>query len=208
MRLNRSLSALLPLLVCAVSLGITGWLWTHERRVAERTLKAEFDFGVRQTASRIEQRMASYEQMLRGVQGLFRAADPVDRDRFDAYVDALRVGADFAGIQSFAYARLTPGGGEASATVTHIAPATPMTLQALGGDPYADPVRRVAMLLARDSGSLGITPRVSARVDPGRAQSDFLMFLPVYARGEPVDRVAARRAALPAGCSPGFAWAT
>lgn len=97
-----SLSWPLPLLVAAVSFGITAWLWAHERQATQRTLKADFDFSVRQTSSRIEQRIASYEQMLRGVQGLFRASDHVDAARFRTYVDALLQGADSTGIHALA----------------------------------------------------------------------------------------------------------
>lgn len=98
MRRHRSLLTLLPLLVGAVSLGITTWLWQHEQQTTQRALRADFDFSVRQTATRVEQRMASYEQMLRGVQGLYRASERVDRERFERYVDGLLAGTDFIGI--------------------------------------------------------------------------------------------------------------
>ena len=199
--LSPSLSWLLPLLVAAVSFGITAWLWAHERQATQRTLKTDFDFSVRQTSSRIEQRIASYEQMLRGVQGLFRASDHVDAARFRAYVDALLQGADFTGIHALAYASFDapsqPGGREPAAKVAYIVPATNPNLRVLGTDLYADPVRRGAMLLARDSGSLGITPRVLTQSEAELAtQDDFLMFLPVYAKGQAIDNVAARRAAI------------
>jgi PAS domain S-box-containing protein len=200
MRLNRSRLALLPLVVGALSIGVTGWLWNHEQQATERRLKADFDFSVRQTASRIEQRMASYEQTLRGLQGLFRAADRVTSDRFDAYVDTLLAGADFAGVQFLAYAALSAGGTEGQApitTVTHLAPTTGPNQKALGSDPYADPVRRGAMLLARDSGSLSITPQGPTLGDADRGEpSGFLMVLPVYVRAQPLDSVTQRRAAL------------
>ena len=208
MRPSRSLlslwlSPLLPLLVAAVSIGITAWLWAHERQATQRTLKADFDFSVRQTSNRIEQRIASYEQMLRGMQGLFRASDLVDTERFQVYVEALLKGADFAGIHSLAYApfdaMLRQGSREPVAKVAYIAPATSLNRAALGDDLYADPARRGAMLLARDSGSLAITPWVAgdSEAEPGRAtQPDFLMFLPVYAKGKTTESVEARRAAI------------
>ncbi len=194
---NRSLLSIFPAVVGAVSLGITAWLWTHEQQASQRTLKADFDFSVRQTASRIEQRMASYEQMLRGVQGLFRASDRVDGERFAAYVDALLAGADFVGIQLLAYAPLVQRGGEVFTPILYAAPATGARRRAVGADPYADPVRRVAMLQSRDSGGIGVTPIVALPGDPsGGAQSSFLMFLPVYANGKAVDSLTARRAAV------------
>ncbi len=201
MRPNRSLLSLLPLLVAAVAFGITAWLWGHERQATQRTLKADFDFSVRQTSSRIEQRIASYEQMLRGVQGLFRASDPIDAERFRTYVDALLQGADFAGVHALAYAPFEAasprGGREPAAKLAYIAPATALNREAIGDDLFADPARRRAMLLARDSGSLTITPRVSAPPGPAHLpQFDFLMFLPVYAKGRATENAETRRAAI------------
>jgi PAS domain S-box-containing protein len=198
MRLDRLLPSLLPLLVGAVALGLTGWLWRHEQVTTQRALKADFDFSVRQTASRIEQRIASYEQMLRGVQGLCQASGRLDREAFAHYVDALLAGADFVGIQLFGYARLQPGsGGVALATVAHVAPATGMNRKAVGEELDAEPVRRAALQLAADSGGLAITPRFAGVPGSERdKQSGFLMVLPVYAQGKAVDSVVARRAAI------------
>ncbi len=199
MRLGRSLLSLLPWVLGAVGLGITGWLWQHEQGATQRTLKADFDFSVRQTASRVESRMADYEQMLRGLQGLFQVSAPVHRDAFDAYVDTLLAGADFAGIQYFAYAPKAPDGAGivASAKIVHVAPSTALNLGVVGEDPYADPVRRSAMQSAADSSGVGVTPQLLDLVSPERTpQRGFLMFLPVYAKGRPVDSAASRRAAL------------
>jgi PAS domain S-box-containing protein len=53
------------------------------------------------------------------------------------------------------------------------------------------------MQLAADSAGVGITPRLpDLVVRDGPVQSGFLMFLPIYARGQALDSVAARRAAL------------
>ena len=217
--MKRAFPALLALLIGALSLSITAWLWQHERQSEQASLRASFDFGLRQTASRIEQRMASYEQMLRGVQGLFMASRQVDRTDFGTYVDALLAGADFAGLQSISYGPALAADGAAAhvaaqraggiagytlmppgerplyAPVTFIAPAGASSRRALGYDVLSEPTRRAALEHARDSGSAAISGRVrlvtGSDDDP---QSGFLMVLPLYARGEPTDTVAARRA--------------
>ncbi len=188
----------LPLLVLAASLAITAGLWRHERQTAERALRGEFDTVVRQTAVRIEQRMTAYEQMLRGMQGLMRAVGRDDLGAVEAYVDAQFAGAHAAGVSWFAYAAWMPsadGGGRAP--IAAAAPASVRTEGVLGDDPLADPQRRQALELARDAGSLAITPalRRLAAADPEDTPG-FLMVLPVYAPGPPLDTVAARRAAL------------
>ncbi len=197
MRLNRSLPSLWTLAVGAASLLVTGGLWLHERQLSQRALRADFDFSVRQTASRIEQRMASYEQMLRGVQGLFSASDGVDAERFDRYVDALVAGADFAGIGSLGHATWSPQGAAGEAPLDRVAPASGASRAGLGVDLLADPARRAAMQQARDSGGLSIGTLTAATPQAGAdPPGGFQMFLPVYAGQRAIDSVAARRAAL------------
>ncbi len=199
MRHYRLLLWLLPWVLGAISLGITGWLWQHEQVTTQRTLKTDFDFGVRQAASRIESRMADYEQMLRGVQGLFQVAGLVRRDQFEAYVDNLVAGADFAGIQYIAYAPKPPesDGPAASARIIYVAPATALNLEVVGKDALADALRRPAMNWAADSSGLAVTPQLADLTGANRAERrGFLMILPVFARGKPVDSAAARRASL------------
>ena len=225
--MKRIFPALLALLIGALSLGITAWLWRHERQSEQASLRASFDFGLRQTANRIEQRMASYEQMLRGVQGLFVASGAVDRASFNRYVDALLAGADFAGLQSISYGQLVPAerladhvaaqraSGVAGYTITppgertfyaptiYVAPASAANLDAFGHDLYSDPNCGAAMEQARDSGSTAVTGRIRVVTDAGAVpQSAFLMLLPLYAKGAATDTVAARRAAL-----VGWVWA-
>ena len=202
-----------PLLVGALSLAATGWLWSHERQTQQRHLRDQFDFSLRQTAVRIEQRMTSYEQILRGVRGLFEASDRVTRERFAdlcrraarrrrfrrAAVDRLRAAdqrrrrrCPRAGRRS----RPPATADESAAPVTFVAPDPGRSAGALRDDALANPARRVAMLQARDSGGVAITEMIrpaGGRVEPG---SDLLMFMPLYAKGQAIDTVAARRAHL------------
>jgi PAS domain S-box-containing protein len=220
--LKRSLPPLLALVVGALSLAITAGLWVHERRSEQARLQAIFDFNLRQAATRIEERVANYEQMLRGTQALFLASDDVARDEFERYVDAVMAGPDAAGLQGFAHSELVAardlpayvaaqrkagifdyqvhpaGEREIYAPLRYIAPERRRNQEVLGLDPLADPSRRVAMLQARDSGNLAITQRVILTSDAGGEQagrrSGILMYLPLYQKGKPLDTVAQRRA--------------
>ena len=73
--MKRALPPLIALFVGAITLACTIGLCIHERDNEQARLRAVFDANARQTAGRIEQRIANYEQMLRGVQGLFSAND-------------------------------------------------------------------------------------------------------------------------------------
>ena len=108
---------LLPWLILSSALGITWLLWDHEQELANKELRSHFEFALSDTVSSIEQRMAAYEQMLRGVQGLFTIISPTDRDEFRNYVDALRLDANLSGAQTLGIALLVP----AEAKNKHIA---------------------------------------------------------------------------------------
>jgi PAS domain S-box-containing protein len=218
---KRFAPSLWPLLVAVLSLAITGWLWNHERQTQQRALRYNFDIGLRQTAARIDERVASYEQMLRGVRGLFDASDEVTAADFASYVDTLTAGAGFAGLRTIAYAPLLtpdrvaaheraqrqagvvdytvhpPASQGPVAPVTFADPVPGPIVKALGNDLLAEPTRRAAMEQAGDSGSLTVTQRLFSEdpQDPA-ADAGFLLFLPLYRPGAPLDTVMHRRAAL------------
>src|SRR5512133_499265 len=106
----------LPLLILLASLGVTWLLWNHERQISRNQVRSQFDFALRDAVSRVEQRIASYEQMLRGVQGLLATTDAADRDKFRDkfrdYVSALQLDANFSGIQAVGLAEWVPAAGK------------------------------------------------------------------------------------------------
>mgnify|MGYP003541556430 CR=1 FL=1 len=53
----------------AISLGLTGLLWQHEQNLAEQSLRARFNDRLRDTASRIVQRMSAVDTS--GVEPLY-----------------------------------------------------------------------------------------------------------------------------------------
>jgi hypothetical protein len=90
---------LLPVLILATGLGVTWTAWDHERDAANKELHFQFASVLRETVSRIEQRMASYEQMLHGVQGLVAATGSIDRD-LSRLCRCAEPGRQFLGIQA------------------------------------------------------------------------------------------------------------
>jgi CHASE1-domain containing sensor protein len=214
---KRIVPLLLALLVGGLSLAMTFGLWTHERQSEQARLHAIFDFDLRRIVSRIEQRIASYEQMLRGMQGHFQTADHVDRVRFDRYVDSVMAGPEAAGLRALGYGPLLtadqlpayvtarraegfadftvhpPGKRDIYSPLTYLAPPRPENAGAFGFDGLADPVRRTTMMQARDSDDIRITRRLRLTIDSARMGSAYLMYLPVYRPGSAPATVAARR---------------
>ncbi|CAB3766877.1 bifunctional diguanylate cyclase/phosphodiesterase [Paraburkholderia solisilvae] len=219
--MNRARLILIPLLVLASSLMLTWTVWDHERHASQHELRAQFTFALGDAVSRIEQRMASYEQMLHGVQALFVATGTLDRERFRDYIGAVNADANLSGIQAIGLIEWVPQRGLAShvATMRHVAgadyavdpvgerdsyapiiermPFADNRRAVLGFDSWVSPVRRDALEKARDSGLAAISGKVQLASDVGRQdQPGFVMYLPVYQHGEPIDTVAQRRAHL------------
>jgi diguanylate cyclase (GGDEF)-like protein/PAS domain S-box-containing protein len=218
--------ALLPILILSAALGVTWAVWDHERQASRNELLSQFNFSLGDAVSRVEQRMAAYEQMLRGVQGMFSAVDKVSRESFGDYVGALNLDANFSGIQAIGvirwvsaadrdahiaamrrqgfdnYSIQPKGDRDDYALIVQREPNVGGNYQApLGFDAWADPVRRVAMEKARDSGMPVISGKVRLAVDAkadalAQPQPGFIMYLPIYSRGQPEDSVAERRAHL------------
>jgi diguanylate cyclase (GGDEF)-like protein len=212
---------ILPWLIFAISLLVTYLLWQNERHHTTQDLQTSFDFTLRESTARIEQRMTTYEQMLRGVQGLFSASDSIGRESFKAYVESLEPGAGFSGgqglglvqivmhaqknwhtaalrQQGFPKYTITPEGQrEIYTPIVQIEPLSGLGLQMIGYDPYSEPALRGAMEQARDLGSVAISGKIATVADAGLGgQSGFLMYFPLYKKGMPRDTVASRRASI------------
>ena len=212
---------LLAGLVAGVCLAATAAVWLGARADAERDANADFEYRARELVNNIAMRMQTYVQVLYGAQGLFASSDYVDRSEFRAYVERQELNQHFAGLQGVGYMRLvagpqreahiaairadgfpdytiTPPGVRALyAPVVYLEPFSGSNLQAFGYDAYSEPVRRVALDQARDSGLPTMTGKVILKQevsDP--VQAGFLIFLPIYQNGQNHYTLAQRRAAI------------
>ena len=208
----------LPGLVLAVSLLVTYQFWKNAQTKIELVLQTEFDYRVLAVSSRVEQQMAVYEDLLRGVQGLFAASSNVERSEFRDYVNALNVNKNYPGVQGLSFTLLLPGNKKEShiaavrkegfpdysirpegirevySTVLYLEPFSGRNLHAFGFDNFADPALRAAMERVRDTGLCIISPTIKLvqKIDT-EVQAGFLMWLPVYKNGVPHLTLAERR---------------
>ncbi len=226
MRSDRSIQtaiglSLLPWLVLVASLSVTWIVWDHERQSARNALHSQFDFALKETVSRVEQRAAAYEQMLRGVQGLLATTDLNNQASIHRYVEALQLDANFSGVKIIGIVQLVPtqdkaahiaamhkaglhtyaiypeSAGPLYAPIVQREPSFASTGTPLGLDVWQDPVRRVALEAARDSGMAAISGKLRLAIDrQADAPPGFAMYLPVFASDKPHDSVAQRRANL------------
>lgn len=208
----------LPWLVLAVSLLVSGLLWKSAQNEIEFTLQDEFSRSVNETSLRIERRMQAYEELLRGVQGLFAASASVERKEFREYVGALNLAKNYPGIQSVGFVMQIPaahkerhiaavrregfpqysihpaGVRDSYFPVVYIEPFAERNLQVFGYDNFADTMRRGVMEQVRDTGLCKISPKIRLVQETDiHAQAGFLMWLPVYKNAAPHHTLAERR---------------
>ena len=170
----------LPLLVLLFALCATCLLWIRAKHDSRAALQTEFDDRASETRSRIERRMQAYEQVLRGTQMLFAVSPKVTRAQFRTYVAGLRLRDKYPGIQGVGFSLIVPPGKKQAhvaalrtegfpdytlkpegdrdlyTAIIYLEPFTGRNLRAFGFDMYSEPVRRVAMERARDSGGAAI----------------------------------------------------
>jgi diguanylate cyclase (GGDEF)-like protein/PAS domain S-box-containing protein len=208
-----------PVIIFSLSLAVTFLAWRHEISNTQRDLQSALDFQLQQTTGRIEQRIAAYEEMLRGLQGLLAVTGNSRASDFTDYVDSLQLGADFSGLKAIALSRVVPpeqiedfvaqmrrqrdaayhiwpeGVRELYAPIVQVEPAMGRNLLALGFDPLGEPSRRLILEQARDSGLVTLSGKIKLASDNGPSPPPgFFLTLPIFKNGAPHDNPAVRRA--------------
>lgn len=177
------------------------------------------EFQTTEVVRSIERRMDMYLALLRGTAGLFAYDPNVDREGFRRFERRLRR-EWYPGIQGTGWtARLTPEQAKKVVADAHAAgvpdfhlwpehdgeryaivylePLDSRNRAALGYDMHHEPVRRLAMDRARDTGLPSATGQVTLVQETGRqVQPGFLVYVPVYEGGVIPPTVEERRQRL------------
>lgn len=205
------------LLGIALSLG----LWWNAEREEYRAANEYFQFEQREVQIAVQQRLLAYEQVLRGAVGLFAASQSVERGEWRDYVRNLHIDQHYPGIQGIGFSQwlsaaeraplvqrlraeglstfdLWPAGErDVYTTIIYLEPFDWRNRRALGYDMFSEPVRREAMIRARDLGQPAVSGRVRLVQETSEGvQQGFLMYLPVYPQGHVPDSLEQRRQLL------------
>lgn len=197
-----------PLIVLALSLGLTAAGWQMARRYSEEEARLTFESDAERLEMHIAARMMGYEQIARGGKAFFLASEEVTRDEWRAYVAALRLEEHHPGIQGVGYAEVIPTGGvpahearvraeghpnytvhppgdrEIMTAIVYLEPFEGRNLRAFGFDMYSEPVRREAMARARDEGGPALSGKVRlVQENETDVQPGILLYVPLYAGG-------------------------
>jgi len=210
-----------PWIILGLGLVVTWQAWLGQSRYNELELHAEFETRVGDGSNRVQLRMDSYQQVLRGVAGLLSTGSEVNREQFGAYVQALNLADGYPGIQGVGlnvlvpptareahvkavrrsgvadYDIRPPGVRDPYTAILFIEPFAGRNLRALGFDTYAEPIRRAAMDRAWETGQGALTGRLTLVQETSKdVQAGVLMFLPLYYHAATAGTADERRASL------------
>lgn len=207
--------------ILVISLIFTAAAWHISNHFVQERAADRFAFQSADLRQGIAKRMLEYELMLRGATALFAASRDVTRSEWRTYVEHLEIDRYFPGVQGIGFAEVIPssarmahtariqaegfpeyalypeGERDAYTSIVYLEPFSGRNLRAFGYDMFSEPVRRQAMERARDSGEPALSGMVTLVQENGiDLQRGFLMYLPVYRSGMPIDDREQRRAAL------------
>lgn len=180
-----------------------------------------FDERVKGVEDAISSRLNLYSVALEGARGLFAASDDVTRTEWSTYVNELNLTINYPGVQGVGYVpvispeekpaleeevrlegypnfKIFPDEGQSPyTTILYLEPLIDRNLRAFGYDMSTDPIRKKAMDQARNTGETTLSGRVTLLQETDvDIQSGFLMYVPLYKSGYPLDTVADREKAL------------
>ena len=204
--------------VIIVCLGLTFFAWRMFSHHIQKEAELEFAVLVEESEHAIIDKLKSFKDGLLGGVGFFAGSKYVDREEWKTYVNAVNITENFSGIGGMGYIADVkaedlpafleqtraegapdfdvhpPGHDSRLFLIKYIEPAE-KNRGALGMNINFDPRRRDAALLSRDTGDFVITEPI-AFVENNKKRHDFLLLLPMYKPGIPVQTVQQRRTAF------------
>ena len=221
MSINLSLKIRLVWAFFLASLLLTLFASLHVKQRIEDDAVKQVSFAYDEATLKIEERLNTYAQILRGGAGLFAASDTVTRSEWAAYVEKLHPDESVPGVQGIGFAQLIPPGqfdnhikrirregfpnysvrppGERAITtsIIYLEPFRDRNLRAFGFDMFSEPIRRAAMEQARDSGNVALSGKVVLVQETAKdVQAGTLMYVPVYRNGAALKTTEQKQAAL------------
>ena len=193
----------------------------YASRTIQLRMRAQFETAASRARATIRARFEVYETMLHGAAGFIAVEKEVTRERFQKYIERLRLDGNYPGVQGIGFVpRVTAPEKDAMVAairqqgephfriwpeteradfypVAYLEPENTRNEAALGYDLSTDPARRAAMEHARDTGETAASGKLilMQETEPTK-QSGFLIFIPVYQGGVVPETLAERSAKL------------
>tara|TARA_R110001592_G_scaffold351305_1_gene648371 strand:+ start:539 stop:4138 length:3600 start_codon:yes stop_codon:yes gene_type:complete len=219
---NVTKGRLTPWIVLSLSLLISLGGWYASSEYIQHVEEDRFKLEVRELSDDIKARMAAYEQVLRGAQGLFvDSSIDVTRKAWKRYVAALNLEQHYPGFLGIGYAQylrpseltshvnkirdegfpdysvIPEGVRDDYTAIIYLEPFNETNKRAFGYDMFSEPVRRAAMEKARDTGMAALSGLVDLVQNATTStRPAFLLYLPVYTTKDIPTTVEQRRQGL------------
>ena len=211
-------SRLVALGVLLAGLALTGFLWAQASRIAAEQIQNDLQREASDISLGIEHHLRSQELLLKGFEGLFNASDNVTRSDFHQYFQTLHDSTNAQGFATVAYHEIVPakdlgrhiaklrnegfpdyrvfpdGARAVYGPDIYIEPFIGNNIKVIGFDPLAIAAERSAIERARDTDDVSLSAKLTLAQDSGTQVPGFVMYVPIYRRGESPGDVAERRA--------------
>ncbi|XKT75400.1 MAG: porin PorA family protein [Patescibacteria group bacterium UBA2103] len=202
------------------TLFISTIMYSYVVSISAQKLDVLFSVETAAVQDTIRDRLSIYANTLAGGVGLFNASNAVSREEWRAYVEAISVQENYPGIQGVGYAVVVEdeqalieevrnegfpefsvypeSDEELRTSIIYLEPFDFRNQRAFGYDMFSEQNRRLAMQRARDSGLPKISDKITLLQETeSDVQAGFLMYLPVYKKGDtPIDSIDSRRAGI------------
>ena len=192
-------------IILLASLLITFNAWYFARDEAKKRAQTLFDFRVQTIKTGISERLQAYEFLLQGGRGLFLISNEVTREDWRNYVANLKINQYYPGIQGVGFSKrilpsekadhlrqirgegfsqyaINPDGDRPEYTaIVFLEPFDWRNQRAFGYDMFSEPIRREAMIRARDTGKAALIGKVTLVQETHTdKQAGFLMYQAIY----------------------------
>ena len=221
--LSRGNRAIMPYLILLLGFCFTLLVYYYFSKLTREQDQLNFQRTAQEIHDQIRLRVETSIALLRAGTGLFAASDRVTAREFDSFVQQIELDKNYPGVLGIGFARRFTAEEEANIfaemqrqrgpgfaispadpprdeyiVILYLQPVNDKNKKAIGFDMATEPVRRRAMDTARDSGqptASGHVRLVQEQNQPVQ-QNGFLIYVPIYKKGMPLDTEAQRRAAL------------
>jgi len=219
--MNESTLKIIPWASLAVCVMIVTIITLFVHDVVFHSDQDRFDKITNHLTEDIRDRMKDYETTLYGAKGLFAASEQVTRSEWKQYASIQQIEKRFPGMKALVYSKKIGNSEDLKShiqkmhldyptydvhpmysreeyhSIVYVEPFESSNLRAFGYDMSTESVRHAAMVNACDSDNIVFSGKITLIQEPSESkQPGFLMLLPIYKNGYPIDTIEQKRASL------------
>jgi len=177
---------------------IAFWFSKENIKVKNQLL---FEKRVKESVIKVDEKMEAYKEVLYSGVGLFNASDEVTKRDWHNFSHSLKLEKNFPGMQGFGYSKVLSktknANQEIVTSIVYLEPHNARNTRAMGYDMFSQITRREAMLQALNTQEAAISGKVRLLQENGvEEQAGFLIYLPFFKKGLPINTKEERLVAL------------